>query len=299
MILKEDLKGHSDDLQLLKDTIQEAVEDLLDTERIFSRQSKVAIAELQGRIRQHFPDLFEDPSLDEDLRQERMDAAIAYARRYFQQERSMYRRKTEIGDMGKREIQECSTTITRRTIQSNTPPKTAASVIREYAQAYSLLEGSRCLEEPFSHKTILKMLGGVPSRHVPPSAASSSSPPSEPDTVPSDNNSAPHSTPSPPPASTPSPTPGLECRADEVAEFLRSCIPDMQHLSDSFIQYGCRNREFLKGVAGLSETDIDEFLEKVIAHAPPSHTSDPMLEMDMFLLKKHFKKYFACVDQGD
>ncbi|KAF9442865.1 hypothetical protein P691DRAFT_738546 [Macrolepiota fuliginosa MF-IS2] len=85
----------------------------------------------------------------------------------------------------------------------------------------------------------------------------------------------------------------VECRTSEVAVFLRSCIPDMQYLLNSFIQFGCHNREFLKGVAELPETDIEEFLKKAIAHTPPPHTSNFPSQMVLFLLKKHLKRSFA------
>lgn len=83
----------------------------------------------------------------------------------------------------------------------------------------------------------------------------------------------------------------LERRIDEVATFLSSCQPNMGFLLNSFMSFGCRNRQFLAAVAKHGEDEIDGFLRKVVACTPSIKAI--VSEMDYWVLKQHFKMVFG------
>lgn len=80
-----------------------------------------------------------------------------------------------------------------------------------------------------------------------------------------------------------------EYRIDEVANFLQSCVPNMLYLLNTFIEFGCRNGEFLLAVAKWPDGEIEELLKRMIDRAPPTEVSGMFPEMELWILKKHFK----------
>jgi hypothetical protein len=79
-----------------------------------------------------------------------------------------------------------------------------------------------------------------------------------------------------------------ELGRDEVAAFLRNCVPAMDHFLDAFINFGCRNRKFLEGLAQYDDDEIEEFLRKIMRRS-----MGKMTEMDVWFLKKDLKRSFT------
>lgn len=75
------------------------------------------------------------------------------------------------------------------------------------------------------------------------------------------------------------------------------CIPDMQHLLGAFLDYGIRNREILFVIAvQWSDEELGKLLKGVFqraaAPADGGGAYDSVPEMDILILKKHFKRSF-------
>ncbi len=90
------------------------------------------------------------------------------------------------------------------------------------------------------------------------------------------------------------------CRVYEVEDFLRTCKPSMGSFLNSFIAHGCHNRDFLAAIASWPEGEIADFLGKVILQDPEDQVAAerdgmPMTltAMELYILQRHFKKYFA------
>lgn len=80
------------------------------------------------------------------------------------------------------------------------------------------------------------------------------------------------------------------CRSHEVEHFLCTCNPSMISLLNSFLAFGCHNRDLLAQVASRSNDEIDDLLRMVFLKKPKVTM---ITEMDLFILKQHFKVYFA------
>lgn len=81
------------------------------------------------------------------------------------------------------------------------------------------------------------------------------------------------------------------CRIEEITAFLQACTPNMQYLTNSFVGYGCRNREYLVTVA--KEKRIGRFLRGLVIGASRSRSGlDHLTGTEILILKGHFKRYF-------
>jgi hypothetical protein len=79
----------------------------------------------------------------------------------------------------------------------------------------------------------------------------------------------------------------LQTRAEEVADFLRICIPDMSYFLPAFIEFGCRSRGFLVALAGYSDERVDDILRKIARNISSEVV---VTEMDIWVLKEGLKK---------
>lgn len=67
----------------------------------------------------------------------------------------------------------------------------------------------------------------------------------------------------------------------------------MRYLLHSFIAFGCRNRDFLVAVAKSPDHVIEDFLKRMVNYAPPAQAYDVLSEMEVWVLKHHFRKFFS------
>lgn len=90
-----------------------------------------------------------------------------------------------------------------------------------------------------------------------------------------------------------------ESRINEIAAFLGSCVPDMRYFLDPFMKFGCRNGDFLAAVANSADSEIEEFLKRVVVYASPPQALGLIPEMELWVLKKHLKKYTLAVSNAE
>ncbi|KAF9532642.1 hypothetical protein CPB83DRAFT_847115 [Crepidotus variabilis] len=78
---------------------------------------------------------------------------------------------------------------------------------------------------------------------------------------------------------------------DPIYKFLNECVPSMRQFYKAFVNYGCKNEEYLVAVAGWSAEQVLQFLRNVA-----SNTNGAMTEMDIQVLQHHLANYPYTLD---
>lgn len=73
-----------------------------------------------------------------------------------------------------------------------------------------------------------------------------------------------------------------------VQKFLEAARPPMTHLLQQFIEFGCRNEDFLLAVSVWPLERIRKFLKSL----PPGPGGSPLTKMEVDILTYHFESYF-------
>ncbi|KAF8150894.1 hypothetical protein B0H34DRAFT_801805 [Crassisporium funariophilum] len=76
-----------------------------------------------------------------------------------------------------------------------------------------------------------------------------------------------------------------------VHKFLAACIPSMDHFLQRFIDFGCTNEEFLRGVSMWRKEKLRDFLERLLQDPERASVSN----MELLVLENHFETYFSGV----
>lgn len=73
----------------------------------------------------------------------------------------------------------------------------------------------------------------------------------------------------------------------------------MRYLLNSFVGFGCLNGESLAVIVEWLGSDIDDFLNRMVACNLPVHGSSMLSEMELWVLKKCFKSIFSDSQGGE
>ncbi|KAF9445518.1 hypothetical protein P691DRAFT_264326 [Macrolepiota fuliginosa MF-IS2] len=283
---------------------------------VYCQQDPAKVAEVKSQISQHFPEVFEHPSLNSSTREKRLRAIMCYAQHYTGITR--YRIRHELGSSSKggtprgqglRQPSSLHFPTSPSSSRVQTPSTRAAGATRASSRirAVAARRRDRFTADTMNTPTSASRSTSGPSPcwrqiHFPSTNIPSTS------SIPAGGNAT-NSTSSPPTstvapsvvgdhynAATLSKSSGSaiaapQYRIDEVIAFLRSCTPDMGYLLESFITFGCRNREFLVAVGRRPDDQIEAFLRGMVACTNQIPGSIP--EMDLWVLKNHFKNFVA------
>ncbi|KAF8884082.1 hypothetical protein CPB84DRAFT_1789582 [Gymnopilus junonius] len=80
-----------------------------------------------------------------------------------------------------------------------------------------------------------------------------------------------------------------------VRQFLETCVPAMDHLLMSFIQFGCTTEEYLRSFAAFGLKKRRQVLESIFAGylaADGNENNRGATEMDLAVLEDHLDRYF-------
>ncbi|KAF9442866.1 hypothetical protein P691DRAFT_764811 [Macrolepiota fuliginosa MF-IS2] len=287
----------------LKVKMRKMVVQNFDTAVVYSEQDPAKIAEVKRQISQHFPDVFEHPSFSSSTCEKRAKAIMFYAQKYLGAIRHRSVRdgpnKDEQSNSGGPQWEPPTLPTPLRS-----PLSSSASTVG--AQPTSSGSGQTIIESPDAdtEENLPTTDTDTPSAHMPQSAVHLPCPP-----PPSYTSSAPANVPiiiTPKTTSAATPlrnnrvTPH-EYRIDQIAIFLRSCAPSMEYLLNSFIEYGCRSREFLVAIAqNWTDEEIDAFLKDLVivdggqvSSTSPSASdrrpSSRLTNMDIRILTRHLR----------
>ncbi|KIM47072.1 hypothetical protein M413DRAFT_63304 [Hebeloma cylindrosporum] len=76
----------------------------------------------------------------------------------------------------------------------------------------------------------------------------------------------------------------------EVERFLRACNPPMDHHLQRFIDFGCDNEEFLRGISSWAEGNRVAILKKILTR--PKGESG-VTEMEVAVIDNNLEAYFG------
>ncbi|XP_006459036.1 hypothetical protein AGABI2DRAFT_134575 [Agaricus bisporus var. bisporus H97] len=80
----------------------------------------------------------------------------------------------------------------------------------------------------------------------------------------------------------------LQTHVEEVADFLRTCNPDMTYFLPAFIDFGCRSQSYLEALASYSDEHMDDIFMRMASKALPEVV---LTEMDIWVLKQGLKEF--------
>lgn len=262
-------------VEQIKYTIQGLVKEHFTPTLPLSAHDPIHLAEFEGKLRKKFPDVFDHTDLSPSERQKRMSTAVTYMKDFLRPPRN-------------------ASPATRETRLKSRSTKMASKFKPDVEIIDLCQDDSDDNDNPLP--TTARRQNAMPQLRPRSDRIKAISSTSTPGYTTVKTEEVPAAIP-PTPVSGPyhRTTQFPTRRTNEVAHFLKSCAPDMYFLLDSFIAFGCCNREYLEYVAGCGDIDIEEFIKAVTLRHPPARLVGGLSEMDAWLLKHHFKRYFAIL----
>ena len=87
------------------------------------------------------------------------------------------------------------------------------------------------------------------------------------------------------------------CREHEIEEFLQNCKPNMVHHLDAFLAFGCNNNDYLSGMAKWDKELILEVLKRLISEgtrlATRNNSAEGASQMELVVILHHLNETFG------